>query len=362
MVKREPKLKVLLTGTGCPGAATLIRTLTMNNVEVHGTDAKKDVVGRWLCKTFHQVPPADHPDFTAAMTAVARRLDVDAILPEAEYELIELARHRNEYPCPILVSKMPALYTALNKVWLHQALSMNNNTYLYVPDWEVAETYQELTDAIEKRLCRGEPAVMKPERGKGSRGVRIVDPNLDPYKHLIESKPDNIRITPRGYYALFPRLRGFTTLGRRWLVTDYVEGPQLTVDAVVRDGEILISTVKTVEETRWGVVTISRIVRRPRLEKAAQDILDAIPLDHCVNLQFIAPPGKEPKLIEINPRVSSYVHHPNLSLPYIALLLATGHKVDLEAERAKAKRLYGRLAVRYMDQVFEGGDLPEEPT
>ena len=53
-------LRVLLTATGAPGAARLVRALQQNGereLAVIGTDMSARSGGRFLCDGFHVVPP-----------------------------------------------------------------------------------------------------------------------------------------------------------------------------------------------------------------------------------------------------------------------------------------------------------------
>ena len=53
-------LRVLLTASGAPGAARLIRALQQNGereLAVIGTDMSERSGGRFLCDDFHTVPP-----------------------------------------------------------------------------------------------------------------------------------------------------------------------------------------------------------------------------------------------------------------------------------------------------------------
>jgi hypothetical protein len=109
--------------------------------------------------------------------------------------------------------------------------------------------------------------------------------------------------------------------------------------------------VKTVEQARWGVIVRGELVRRPDLVAQTREILRVIPLSYNVNLQFIGE-----KLIEINPRVSTFIYQEYLIAPYLAIKLALG-ELDAEGVRAyQAHIAYGRRMVRYMDQVFYGGE------
>ncbi|MCK5605350.1 ATP-grasp domain-containing protein, partial [Candidatus Pacearchaeota archaeon] len=78
-----------------------------------------------------------------------------------------------------------------------------------------------------------------------------------------------------------------------------------------------------------------------------QKILNKIPLDYCVNVQT-----KGGKLLEINPRVSTFVYQEDLILPYLAIKLLLNEITEDELRSYQSKVRIGWKSVRYYDQVF----------
>lgn len=134
------------------------------------------------------------------------------------------------------------------------------------------------------------------------------------------------------------------------LVMEFLDGPELTCDSLAFEGRELLTTTKTVEQARWGVIVKGELVDRPDLVNQTQQILEAIPLSYCVNVQFVAD-----KLIEINPRVSTFIYQRDLIVPYLAVKLALQEITESEVMSYKSRVEYGRRMVRYMDQIFHTG-------
>jgi len=57
-------------------------------------------------------------------------------------------------------------------------------------------------------------------------------------------------------------------------------------------------------------------------------------------------------LIEINPRVSSFIYQPDLIQPYLAIKLALGEIGEAELQARQNDIAVGRRMIRYMDQLF----------
>src|SRR5439155_11494407 len=101
-------ITVLVTASGAPGTAALLRALRENGereVRLVGTDMSERSVGRHLCDAFHRVPAGADPAFPDAMLDVATGEQVDAILPQSSFDLEGLAEHVDRFPMPVLVSK-----------------------------------------------------------------------------------------------------------------------------------------------------------------------------------------------------------------------------------------------------------------
>ena len=78
-------LTVLVTASGAPGTAALLRALRENGereLRLVGSDMSERSVGRHLCDAFHLVPAGSDPGFAAAIAELCEREGVDAVLPQ----------------------------------------------------------------------------------------------------------------------------------------------------------------------------------------------------------------------------------------------------------------------------------------
>ncbi len=341
-------LKIVLTACGCPGASTLLRMLKANHgerkVEIIGTDMDKEAIGRFLADKFYQVPAGSSPDYIPAMMHILEKEKPDILFPESSFEVYHLARAKKELESTgtkILVSDPEPILLANNKLAMYDIL--RSQTSLALPAYYPAKTFDEFMVALDKLGYPEKPIVFKPQIGKGSRGVRIIDPKVNRKDQLLNYKPTSKYMSLEEFEGIFREEDEFPKL----LVMDFLEGGEVTTDTIAFRGEELFTTVKTVEQARWGVIVRGELIRRPDLVQQTREILQAIPLSYCNNLQFIGD-----KLIEINPRVSSFIYQENLIMPYLVVKFILGElsKDDL---RALTKKIdYGRRMVRYMDQIF----------
>ena len=111
-------ITVMVTASGAPGTAALLRALRENGereVRLVGTDMSERAVGKHLCDAFHIVPGGADPAFADAMLEVAKRENVDAILPQSSFDLEGLAEHVGRFPMPVLVSSPDAIHRSNDK-------------------------------------------------------------------------------------------------------------------------------------------------------------------------------------------------------------------------------------------------------
>ena len=87
-------LTVVVTASGAPGTAALLRALRENGereVRLVGTDMSEQAVGRQLCDAFHVVPRGSDPAFAQTVLDVAEREGAAAVLPQSSFDLPGLA-------------------------------------------------------------------------------------------------------------------------------------------------------------------------------------------------------------------------------------------------------------------------------
>jgi len=341
-------VRVLLTACGSPGSATMIRQLQKHGCYVIGVDMNPEAVGRWLASEFYVVPAANCEEYMAFLF-VAAYGSADVCLPQSSTEVPviaeDLERRSVPFPCPVLVSKPEPMRLATNKAEMY--LWLTGTTHVPLPKLQYLNGTGATDTAIkvlQMALDEWGACVIKPCVGKGSRGVRIIDPSVS-MRDVIDGKPGASKYATlsqieEAYKDDFPEM----------LVMEKLEGEEIAVDVLCQDGEVLLYCARTVETQRSGVVMTGEIVDRPEIIEQVKAILKAIPLDYCVNLQFIGG-----KLIEINPRVSTFIYQDDLCMPWLAIQLALG-ELDPDGVRAYQGRVQiGRRMVRYMDQVFYAG-------
>jgi carbamoyl-phosphate synthase large subunit len=340
------KIKVLLTAVGCPGAVTMIRALKNNGereLEIVGTDMRPEAAGRFSVDMFYTVPAGSSETFIPRMLDIVQRERPDLILPQSSYEILPLARHRREFEAlgalPV-IAEPEAVERGGDKWLTYQALEGSD---VPRPRSILCTSLDAFTDAVyqlgypEQRVC------FKPPFSKGTRGFRILTAEADRLHLLLNEKPDAMLMTLDEALDVLGDAETFPEL----IVMEYAEGKEHTVDLFCQDGQALMGFVKTREAIRAGLAMYFETVDHPRLWHNGQTIVETLDLDYFVNIQF-----KGGKLLEVNPRVSTFVHQENFNMPYLGLKYCLG-EIGASGLQAAAQRIRAtRRTVRYYDQVF----------
>ena len=335
-------LTVLLTASGVPGSAALIRALRENGereVRIVGTDMSELAIGRHLCDSFHVVPAGSEPGFTDALVDICERERIDAVLPQSSYELLPLAEGKERFgDTTVLVASPEAVRRSNDKA---ETYALLDSIGVRGPAWRSVSGAESVSAAAQELGYPDEDVAFKPLVSSGSRGFRVLSASADRRRQLFENRPgvaETLRLE-----ELVELLGDDETQA---LVMELARGPERTIDGIARKGRIVLGHPKTREEMRAGPAMYFQTLDDPDLMEIAARIAAELELDHFFNIQLVGD-----AVIEINPRISTIVYQEDLNLPYLGLKHALG-ELDVDELAAIAGSVRpGRKALRYFDQV-----------
>jgi carbamoyl-phosphate synthase large subunit len=334
-------LRVLLTATGAPGAARLIRSLRENGereLAVIGTDMSERSGGRFLCDAFRVVPPGSSAEFAPTVAEIARREGADVVFPQSSGEVVQFARNRALFEMPLMVASHEAIAACDDKA---QTMDLARRAGVKAPETHLVRTADEFRAAAAELGYPGREVCMKPPQAKGSRGFRVLSATVDRRHALLEARPGPLPLSVDEALeaigdAEFPPL----------LVMELATGAEHTVDGICRGGRLVLGHAKTREAIRAGLAMYFETAAQAELEAAARRLVAELQLDWFVNVQFI---GEH--LLEINPRISTIVYQDDFNLPYLAVRFALGELDEEQLGAHSAAVRTTRRALRYYDQV-----------
>ena len=334
-------LTVLVSASGAPGTAALLRGLRENGergVRLVGTDMSERSIGRLLCDSFHIVPAGYNPGFADAILSICEREGVDAVLPQSSFDLEGLAAHRGRFgDVKVLVSSPETIRRSNDKAECYALLHE-----LGVP----APAFRRVTGAAGVEAAAHElgyperPVCFKPVFSSGSRGFRILDPTVDRAHQLLYERPGSVAMRLEEALELLP------ADGADLLVMELATGGERTIDGIADGRRIVLGHPKTREAMRAGLAMYFVTLDDPWLDELAGRIVDALGIEWFFNIQLVGD-----YVIEVNPRISTVVYQDDLNLPYLGVKRALGEISDEELAALRARVRPGRTALRYFDQV-----------
>ena len=334
-------MRVLLTGVGCPGAHALITNLKLQDPDMYilGTNASKQAIGKWMCDDFAVVPWAYEAEYIKTITELVQKHEIDVVFPQTSWEMFYLSKAAGdiEEHCILLASKHEFVRLCENKFRMYEHFKGK----IEVPEYYLVHSLDELENAAAKLGYPEKDVVFKPPEGKGSRGVRIMTEKSDRYDLLFNGRPF-------AKFISIDELRN--TVGDKeipeLIVMEYLDGEELKIDPVLISGDALVCSVKIRMNFASGLAMGFEMIEDNVALDYAKKLLEHLPMDYCIDIST-----RGGVLMEINPRVSTYIYGENYCAPYLSLKLAMGEMTADEVRSFQSNLPIGKKMFRYYGQV-----------
>jgi len=332
---------VLVTASGAPGTAALLRGLRENgerDVRLIGVDMSERSIGRHLCDAFHLVPAGSDPGFADAVLDIVEREGADVVLPQSSFDLPGLAAARERFPVPVLVSSPETVHRSNDKAETYELLQR-----IGVPtvDFRRVAGARQVEAAARELGYPDRPVCFKPVFSSGSRGFRILDPTVDRAHQLLHERPGSVSMRLDEALELLPE-EGGTEL----LVMELAEGGERTIDGIADGARVVLGHPKTREAMRAGLAMYFVTLEDDALMDIADRIVREVAIEWFFNIQLVGE-----RVIEINPRISTVVYQEDLNFPWLGVKRALGEISDDELAAMRGRVKPGRIALRFFDQV-----------
>jgi len=220
---------------------------------------------------------------------------VDVLVPRRE--IAAIARRAGEFDAAgtrVLVATTSRFDELEDKAGTYRVASALG---IPVPRFEVAFDHDTYVRAYHALAGAGHRVCHKPVRGIGGRGFRLVA-DRDRRADELLGTSDLREITLVETEAL---LRGPGDVPKL-IVSEYLPGPEYSVDCLAQDGDLLDAVVRVKTGGQ-----VQHIVDEPALVGHARSLAGAFSLDSLFNVQFRD--ADNPRLLEVNPRAAAGLHH-----------------------------------------------------
>ena len=308
--------KVLVTGAGGPAGVAVIRSLLNRaDVDVFAADMDGWASGLYLVAADRRriVPRGLAPEFVDELIGLCAADSIDVLFSTVDFELPSLAARREELGATVLAApSLDTLEVTLDKF----ALSERVWPHARVPTTRLVGP----AAAEEPWLF---PIIVKPRRGAGSRGVRLVHDQ-----------------------AALDALGDDPTL----IAQELLPGDEFSVDVFANaEGAVIAAVPRTRTRVDSGVSIAGQTVQNDELESTAAAVARAIGLVGVANVQLRYDVNGVAALLEVNPRFPGALPltiAAGVDMPSLALDLALGLDVP---EHVPFRELAN---VRFLEDIF----------
>ena len=351
----ENTVTVLMTGAGAPGAPGIIRCLRKNgerSIRIVGVDMNENAAGRKLVDAFYTVPAAKDPGFLDRVLEVCEKERVQVVMPLVTRELLTFSRNLEAFRSRgigVSVMEYDSLRIANNKVKLLEKMrQLGMPTPAFLP----CATVEEVEEACKKLGYPQNAVCVKGAEGNGSRGVRLIDPGKSMYDLLFNEKPNSMYMS---YHDLIGALKEKPQIPEM-MVMELLPGEEYGVDALCEDGKVLYMAGRYNFAVNSSIPQGSIIESREKPFEIAAELIEKLHMSGNVNFDFKYDAAGEPKLIEINPRLSATIvsYAPaGINFPYLQLKRLLGEPLPKLSIRE------GTVMQRRYNEVFFAPDGSE---
>jgi len=305
MIKK--RITILFTSIG-GGLAPLVIKLLKNSdffeYNVVGVDANASCESAYFCDSFYQVPYGDTIEYIHKMLTISKSNNVDVILPGSDEEALNLSANKGKFSLigtEIAVADNEILSLIANKINFYKKLEENE---IFVPTWHVVTNKQEINSILESYERKNLPCVIKPSRGRGSRGVYLIYPNENPIDRNDLSGREK-RLNYREFYSTRTEYDDDKRLYPS-IVMDLIPGAIYDIDILSSAGKpIHILPRKRIDPSFPNSGHI--LFREQKFIELAEKLISIFKLDCLMDIDVMIDNNGRLCILEVNPRQSGSV-------------------------------------------------------
>ncbi len=290
---------ILLTSVGglvSPGIIENLRRMPEVS-RIIGTDALPEAIGFHLVDKGHVVPPGDAPDYIDVLSGLVEREGVNVIIPCSDEEVLALSRHKDAYRArgvAILCSPYDVTAVAIDK---GSMLTFLQERGLSLPRFHLPTTLGGLFQAAEDLGYPARPVVVKPRRGRGGRGVKVLREDIN----VLQTRDSHEMKLKWFAEALGQHVEGLVLM-------EYLPGQDYSVDVLADGGRFLYVVPRKRIKAILGPSQVGETVWNQPVVDMVEAVVKAFGFDSNVNIQLkCAASDDRPMVYEINPRVSGTI-------------------------------------------------------
>jgi len=281
-----------------------------SDIKIVGVDASPVGAGKHFVDAFVEVPFANNPNYIERISQICNDYDINHIIPTNDNELIPLAKNKREFELDgieIFCSDYKTIRSAGNKRLMLSELESNgvNHPSFYIPN-----SIDEFKLMARDLGYPERPIVVKPESGRGSRGVKIVSSEVDYKSVIFEEKPSSPYIDMETLLHIISNSNSeFPDL----VLMEYLPGKEYSVDILIEKSEPKFVVPKQRIAVEPGHSLINKVDLNDEILDYVTKICEVFEFEYVINMQFKYSVNDKPQIYEINPRVAASIQFSKLA-------------------------------------------------
>lgn len=287
-------------GALVPAALTMLRHSSRFDYRLVGINAVPSPLAQSLLDAFHMVPRGDSPAYAEALLKVVREERPDVLLPWSDDEAEVMSTLKDELAilgCRALVSSPACLERIANKRITYDYLRAAN---LSTPEYTSVSDVTALKNAIRLYENPARTVVVKPARGRGGRGLKILLGDDSPPDWLGSGQRE-VRLSKSDLSD--SRLVKFFEFGSELLVMPCLGTPAFDAD-VLTFGQHPVVIVRQRHNPTGIPFFGNTLVANNQLVAYCRSVAQALGLEALHDIDLMTGPDGHPVVLEVNPRPS----------------------------------------------------------
>ncbi|MDO8662366.1 MAG: ATP-grasp domain-containing protein [Candidatus Omnitrophota bacterium] len=286
------KKKVLLTSFGGVWSLAFYEDfLKRGDYRVFFADVDSRARARCFVKDFLTLLSPGDPHYVDDLFAICRRNDIRFVIPGADEEALRLMPERARFERAGILLAVQDMETALCFSSKSRMYDFLRKKGFPVPFYKRFKTKQGFEDALLSAEYPARPLLIKPDNGRGGRGVILLSQRAFPNK-------DQLQIMDSAAF------RQMIDDEQEYILMDYFEADTYDMDVLTyEDGSVFFGLRKrfaNVSKVFMGNI----FERHERIEELCRKLYNVLPTRYLIDYDIIVPEGREPFLMEVNPRPS----------------------------------------------------------
>lgn len=336
-----------------PGFFKCLKANGERNITIIGCDISDGEDSGLLVDKYYKVPRYTDTGYIDTILDICNKEKVDVFFPHISMELpyiIERIGDFEKIGVKVAISDKDTLAIANCKYHLYEFMRKRG---LEIPNYFLIDSASALRKRIGELGYPERPVCVKMTENSGSRGVRIVRPELSKSDTFMHDKPSSLNVSLDEMCEILDECNPMPSI----MAMEYFPGIEYTVDLLADHGKTLYIAGRRNTTSSMSIAQTSVVDKIDSAYKLCEDIVRELKLDGNIGFDFMLDENGKPWLTDLNPRVTATIIlylGAGLNLPYLRI------KQLLREPLPKIELKYGTKLVRkYWDILYNDKGLIE---